>query len=343
MVDRSDEPRLTTPIVPDSDSEMIARHRSAPVRLRRTRTWPLWLACLLLCAGLVALGVYYWLDRQTWLANQRQLAGQLSNLHARLDSLGDSRNASSSDLEQRLADLQSAQQMLQTELSDLETTLSSLEESSADSVALDELAQRFQAAEEERDTLAATMEAMQRSLDILEQSGEEARAVLTARLDDVEAALAEAERQRQALAEVDGEFESRLAQLDTIQERLQASLESLSSGTQGEVLAALETRLDELAGAVETLRSDDTAQQERLDQLSSRIEASQTSLTELRQNQLALNATIEGMGGAQGISPQQLEELEVRMESLEASRRQLTGRVASLLTDVNDLQRRVGP
>lgn len=292
MVERSDEPRLTTPIVPDSDSELVARHRPVPARRRRTRTWPLWLMCLLLTAGLAALGAYYWIDRQAWLVSQGRLEGQLSNLHARLDSVGDSRDVSNTTAQQ-LTDMQAAQSSLQAQFNELKTTLSSLEENSVDDDAFSALARKFQVADDQRDTLAATIDAMQRSLDILERSGEEARASLSARLDNLSAAQDEAEQRRQALSASDDELAERLAQTAATQEQLQDSLESLASGTQGEVLADLQGRLEELASTLEALQSSDKAHQERLDELSLRISASQTSLTELRQNQLALNAIIE--------------------------------------------------
>ncbi|SDK99149.1 hypothetical protein SAMN05661010_00689 [Modicisalibacter muralis] len=294
MVERSDEPRFTTPIVPDSDSELVARHRPPPVRRRRSRTWPLWLVCLLLTAGLVTLGAYYWIDRQTWLTSQRQLEGQLSNVHARLDSFGDSRGASNA-IKQQLSDMQAAQQSLQAELAELRTTLNSLEENSADDAALSELAQELQVADDQRDTLAATLDAMQRSLDIIERSGEEARASLETRVDDLAAAQDEAEQRRQALSVVDDELGARLAQVETTQSQLQASLEKLASGSQDEALADLQGRLEDIAGTLEALQGNDAAQQERLDELSLRVSASQTSLTELRQNQLALNAIIESL------------------------------------------------
>lgn len=294
MVERPDEPRLTTPIVPDSDSELVARHRPPPVRRRRTRTWPLWLMCLLLTAGLATLGAYYWIDRQTWLVAQGRLEGQLSNLHARLDSFGNSRDASNTT-EQQLTDMQAAQSSLQAQFDELKTTLKSLEENSVDDDALSELTRQLQVADDQRDTLAATIDAMQRSLDVLEQGGEDARESLKARLNDLVAVQDEAEQRRQALRTFDDELESRLVRTEMAQSRLQANLESLTDGSQDEVLAELQSRLDDIAGTLETLRSDGAAQQERLDALSLQVSASQTALTELRQNQLALNAIIESL------------------------------------------------
>nr|WP_297457030.1 hypothetical protein [uncultured Halomonas sp.] len=279
MVERSDEPRLTTPIVPESDSELVARHRSPPVYRRRTRTWPLWVICLLLLVGLLVLSASYWIDRQTLMVDQRHLEGQLSNLHARLDSLGDSREVSNT-IEQRLTDMQAAREALQAELGELKVSLDSLEQNSADDAALGELAQRFETANQRRDTLTATISAMQRSLDILEQSGEDARASLVARLDDMQSALDEMQERRRMLAEDDTELQSRLAGIEETQAQLQASLES---------------RLDEMAGTLETLQNADATQQQRLEELSASVSASQTSLTELRQNQLVLNAIIESL------------------------------------------------
>ncbi|HET8789936.1 MAG TPA: hypothetical protein VFM75_01890, partial [Modicisalibacter sp.] len=100
-------------------------------------------------------------------------------------------------------------------------------------------------------------------------------------------------QRRQALSAFDDELAARLAQTEATQQRLQDSLESLADGSQDEALADLQSRLDDIAGTLETLQSSDTAHQERLDELSLRISASQTALTELRQNQLALNAIVE--------------------------------------------------
>lgn len=354
MVDRSDEPRLTTPIVPDPNDELTSRQR--PASAPAARTWPLWLLCLLLAASLAALAGAYWLDRQRWQTIQRDLEGQLSNLHARFDSLDD--RYASDDLGERLESLGTTQQDLQAQQEELVSALQSLEDSSADGANLEELIQRFDAAEEERDTLAATLEAMQRSLDIIEQSGEEARAALDSRLEDQATAQDETEQRLQALDATDNalasdvrglneaneQVQNRVEALDETYTQLQERVQTLADSATGDDLATLESRLDRLATQLETLQSGSEERQARWEQLASRVESNQTGLTELRQNQLALSASLESLsnriGQSQGASPQELRELEERMESLETSRRQLTGRVADLLSDVGDMQRR---
>lgn len=286
MVERSAEPRLTAPIVPDPNDELVAHSRSAAAP--RPRTWPLWLLCMLLMAGLAAMAGLYWLDRQAWQATQRGLEGQLSNLHARFDSLDERRE--SNNTEEQLESLSATQQSMQARLAAFEGAMQRLDEQSVDDSRLAKLVQQLQAAEAARDTLTAALEAMQSSLDTLEQSGKEAREALASRLESVEAKQDDTRQRLQALNDTDGELAAQMGTLNDAYLQLQEQVESLPARD----FAGLESRLDQLAADIEALQSG-SGDQKRLTQLASQVASNQASLIELRQNQVGLSAEMESL------------------------------------------------
>ncbi|WP_163648665.1 hypothetical protein [Modicisalibacter sp. 'Wilcox'] len=263
MADHDQEPRLTAPIVPGPEDELSPRHR-AVVSGRRARTWPLWLLCLLLLAGLAALAGRYWLDRQAWQASQRELSGQVSNLHARLDSLDDSQGVSTATFEKRMASVDDGRARLRDRLDEMTSTLKSLDERTPDRASLDAVNRRLDDADQQRSTLADTLNAVQRSMTALEQQSGTARQALATRLSSLETA-------RQTVAE----------RLDT----LKRSQDSATG------------RLDTLAGRMDSLAQSAQARQSQLDKLASRVDDLGASLTELRQNQVALSASLEALRG----------------------------------------------
>ena len=70
-------------IVPDVDQSLTAQH----LRHRRgPRLWPLWLVLILLMLLLGAAAAGVWYERERLLAEVHRVSGEVSNLHARLDS-----------------------------------------------------------------------------------------------------------------------------------------------------------------------------------------------------------------------------------------------------------------
>jgi len=263
MADRDQEPRLTAPIVPGPEDELSPRQRAGGGG-RRARTWPLWLLCLLLLAGLAALAGRYWLDRQAWQATQRELGGQVSNLHARLDSLDDSQGVSTATFEKRMASVDEGQSQLRNRLDELTSTLKSLDERTPDRASLDAVNQRLDDADQQRSTLVDTLNAVQRSMTALEQQSGTARQALATRLASVEAAR------------------------KTLGERLDAVKNSLDSAT---------GRLDTLAGRMDSLAQAAQSRQSQYEKLTSQVDDLRAAITELRQNQVALSASLEALSG----------------------------------------------
>ncbi|WP_136067688.1 hypothetical protein [Modicisalibacter radicis] len=277
MVDRADEPRLTTPIVPGPGDELTT-HRS-PGNTQSARVWPLWLLVCLLLVGLTTLAWLYWTDRQSWQTTQRELEGQVSNMHARLDSLDDGRGMSPDQLSNELGALGEEQQSLSRQLDELRSTVEGLEENTADSSRIDDLAQRLDGLETQGDTLAATLDATRRSLTALEKQGNEARQGLSERVSRLASDQQQATQRREALA-------GRTDELTQTQRGMQQQLEAL-----GEV----ETRIATLGERVDSLNQTSQSRQDEREQLQARIDEIRTAITELRQNQLAINASLESL------------------------------------------------
>ena len=70
-------------IVPDVDQSLTAhhlRHRRGP------KLWPLWLMLVLILLLLGAAAAGLWYERERLLGEVHRVSGEVSNLHARLDS-----------------------------------------------------------------------------------------------------------------------------------------------------------------------------------------------------------------------------------------------------------------
>lgn len=278
-MNRSDEPRMMTPIVPEPDNETVPRHRSSPRRERRVKTRALWLLCLILLAALVSMGVYYWFDRQEWQEKQRELDGQLSNLHARFDSLDDRQQGSG--FKAQLNELSSKQQALNDSQQKLTSQLQKLQGRTAKADP-EAMARRLDTAKQERDTLTATLDAMGRSLATLEQSGEKSRAALETRLKTAETAR--------------GDLDQRLQNVSGTIDGVEDQMQSLAGQGFDKTLATLQERMDSIASRIEAVEESRQQQQARFDELNAAIQSNRASLTELRQGQLALSASVENLG-----------------------------------------------
>ncbi|WP_227369532.1 hypothetical protein [Halomonas sp. M20] len=278
-MNRSDEPRMTTPIVPEPDNETTPRHRSPPRRERRVKTRALWLLCLILLAALVSMGVYYWFDRQEWQLKQRELDGQLSNLHARFDSLDDRQQGAG--FKAQLNELSSNQQSLNERQQELTTLLKTLQDHAAKTDP-EATAKRIESARKERDTLSATLDAMGRSLATLEQSSNKARAALDTRLKDAGTERGDLEQQLQT-------------QSGTIR-GLEDQMQSLVGQEFDKTLATVQERMDSVSSRIEALEEVSQQRQARFEELNAAIQSNRASLTELRQGQLALSASVENLG-----------------------------------------------
>ncbi|MBR9754596.1 hypothetical protein U0O11_08410 [Cobetia sp. D5] len=230
--------------------------------------------------------------------------------------------------------------------------------------ALDRLEGRVTTLAQTDDNHATLITALQGSMAALESLSRDGRAALGARLDAQSATL-------EHLEPLVDKTSSTLDTLATRIESLQSDIESEVENNSAEQLASLETRLTALKTDLatqqtqtrdlqqsqqqlsETLKSlpepveaadgDELASKLKgrfapLDELAA-LETAQRSLDsqlgELRRQQTALSAGLEA--SSQGAS----EDTREQLRSLDASRRQLSGRVASLLGQVSELEQRV--
>ncbi|MEP4558428.1 hypothetical protein [Cobetia amphilecti] len=226
--------------------------------------------------------------------------------------------------------------------------------------ALDRLDSHVMTLAQTGDNHATLITALQGSMAALESLSRDGRAALGARLDAQSATL-------EHLEPLVDKTSSTLDTLATRIESLQSDIESDSA----EQLASLETRLTALKTDLATQQTQTRDLQQSQQQLSetlkvlpepvaaadddelasklkgrfapldelTALETAQRSLDsqlgELRRQQTALSAGLEA--SSQGAS----EDTREQLRSLDASRRQLSGRVASLLGQVSELEQRV--
>lgn len=230
--------------------------------------------------------------------------------------------------------------------------------------ALDRLDGRVTTLTQTDDNHATLITALQGSMAALESLSRDGRAALGARLDAQSATL-------EHLEPLVDKTSSSLDTLTSRVETLQSDIEHAVENTSAEQLASLETRLTALQTELATQQTQTRDLQQSQQQLSetlkalpepaaaadgdelasklkgrfapldelTALETAQRSLasqlSELRRQQTALSAGLEA--SSQGAS----EDTRDQLRSLDASRRQLSGRVASLLGQVSELEQRV--
>ncbi|WP_110687351.1 hypothetical protein [Salinicola aestuarinus] len=262
-----------------------------------------------------------------------------------IDSAGEDLRASVDDLEQRLEATRAATGSLETRLADA-SDRSDLE------ARVDDLRTIV-------DNQRTLITALQDSFSALENTAEDERGALGARiatLEDFETGVGE---RLDALSQTLDATRSRSEQLASRQQAVSSSVDSLTQrqaaladqvDQQGEAGAGNDA-IEGLAATVQTLQGSMTRLEDQVDSLSSRetpsaadVASLKGGLIELRQGQTALSAAVEGVQTRvsnlpSGVSRDQIREIRERLESLDASRAQLTRRVTSLMTDVANLQR----
>ncbi|QQK64212.1 hypothetical protein F8A90_08825 [Cobetia sp. cqz5-12] len=229
---------------------------------------------------------------------------------------------------------------------------------------LDRLDGRVTTLAQTGDNHATLITALQGSMAALESLSRDGRAALGARLDAQSATL-------EHLEPLVDKTSSSLDTLTSRVETLQSDIERAVENTSAEQLASLETRLTALQTELATQQAQTRDLQQSQQQLSETLKALPepaaaadgdelasklkgrfapldelaaletaqrslaTQLGELRRQQTALSAGLEA--SSQGAS----EDTRDQLRSLDASRRQLSGRVASLLGQVSELEQRV--
>ncbi|MCE8019055.1 hypothetical protein HOP51_02815 [Halomonas sp. MCCC 1A11036] len=299
-------PSERRPIVPDPDSSLTRPRR---VSQPQPRLWPLKFAVLLLLAMLLGMAWLGWQEIQRLSAEVQQVTSGMSNVHARFDA-EEGRGDRLENIESRLSSTEEHAESVVARMAGLEVEVQHIAERDASRFeALDERIddvvsglERLDGEAEDRDAL---LEAVRASLDSLERVAEEGREVLVVRIE----ALAEAsERQGERLAEweslqdelaerqqdVRASLDERLEAVDEhVQQLLEQELSTLEERQQARTVA-LETRLDDLAGAIEATAEGDEASQ-AIESLRTRLASMEAELRELRQEQLSLSAGLEAL------------------------------------------------
>lgn len=291
MAERPEEHRLSSPIVPDVNTSLTANHLR---HHRPARLWPLWFVILLLLLAIGGVSALAWQERMALHQAQERLEGQLSNVHARFDGFGEGQQEELEPITERLDVLDSAQRALRDRLEEQEGLLESVRLTSADGEALSDLVARFDDTREDVEALESLIVVVRQSLDALEESGAQSRAMLTGRLGRIEERLDEQQPNLDEMASRWEEVEPRLTALDesrrSLEERFDA-IPDVDPQRLDEIAAEL-NRLEDSLVALQGVRDDD---QEALAGMRDRLGATQAELTELRQSQLATSAQLEAL------------------------------------------------
>lgn len=298
------------PIVPDPDASLTRSRRYAPPR---PRLWPVKLVSLLLVVAVAGLGWLGWQEQQRFNTLWQQLAGEMSNLHARFDA-EEGRGDRLEGIESRLYSIEAHGESVVARMAGLEADVRQVTHHDAPRV--ESLAETLAGIEaqldrlnEEARTRDALLGAIRLSVDAIERAGEEGRQALAARIDTVAegsqqhaAQLEDTEARLQALVDVRDERQEqqeRLAErVDALDERLETALNQQAARLDEGLEArddAMAQRLATLSEQLESLAQQLEAVSEVQQGLPTRITAMEAELLELRQSQLSLSAGLEAL------------------------------------------------
>lgn len=265
----------TSRIVPDADQSIASQH----VKYRKGPTlWPLWLCVLLLIALLAASAVALYWERERLLEELQRVSGEVSNMHARLDSGDSDVQDTLTFVQAQMGTLFQEQEQLAVALSDTRNELYDLlteNERNVASDTVDPLIERLEQMRERAALRDSQLAAIHTSLDALEQAGTSGRTSLAEEIAHVEA------QSRERLEAL----ETSVAELaDDIDQRFEARSEA-----QQAQWARFDEALSELENAeneVEALESFETEWSQRLSEL-------ENDVRQVRQAQLAFSAQLE--------------------------------------------------
>lgn len=261
-------------IVPDVDQSLTAQH----LRHRKGPTlWPLWLCLLLIIALMGAAAAGLWYERERLLDELHRVSGEVSNVHARLDSDDTDVQDTITFVQAQMSTLFQEQEQLSISLAATREELYGFLTSSEDTVSSDSintLVQQLSQLREQAELRDSQLMAVRESLDALEQTGSSGRQNLVEEVSHLE----QLTEQR-----IDG---------------LDSQLNSISSDWEEQLSAqrtALEARFDELESSVAEIEAPaDQAALEALEQeWSQRLNSLESDVRQVRQAQLAFSAQLE--------------------------------------------------
>lgn len=270
-------------IVPDVDQSLTAQH----LRHRRgPKLWPLWLLMMLIIISLGAAAAGLWYERERLLEEVHRVSGEVSNLHARLDSGDTDTQDAIAFVQAQMTTLFQEQEQLAVAVTRTREELYGLLMSNEELVngdALSSIAERISQLEEQAALRDQQLAAIRTSLDSLEQAGMSGRQNLAEEVTYLEEMLSQ-------------RLSATTSRLDDV-----AKLENESSELATKVTAwqeEVDQRFTEVNSTLETLSSTDTpATQEALQALeqqwAQRLNTLESDIRQVRQAQLAFSAQME--------------------------------------------------
>ena len=264
-------------IVPDVDQSLTAQH----LRHRRgPRLWPLWLVLILLMLLLGAAAVGVWYERERLLAEVHRVSGEVSNLHARLDSDDTEAQDTITFVQAQMSTLFQEQEQLAVALTNTREELYGLlteNEELVSNEALETFSQRFEQFQEQAALRDSQLAAIRTSLDALEQAGTSGRQNLVEEVTHLEEVINQ--RLDTMERQVASDRTATEEQLSIWRENIEQQLTQLSS-TVAEVNTQEEPASQAELTALEA-------------QWTQRLNTLESDLRQVRQAQLAFSAQME--------------------------------------------------
>lgn len=264
-------------IVPDVDQSLTAQH----LRHRRgPRLWPLWLVLILLMLLLGAAAVGVWYERERLLAEVHRVSGEVSNLHARLDSDDTEAQDAITFVQAQMSTLFQEQEQLAVALTNTREELYGLlteNEELVSNEALETFSQRFEQFQEQAALRDSQLAAIRTSLDALEQAGTSGRQNLVEEVTHLEEVINQ--RLDTMERQVASDRTATEEQLSIWRENVEQQLTQLSS-TVAEVNTQEEPASQAELTALEA-------------QWTQRLNTLESDLRQVRQAQLAFSAQME--------------------------------------------------
>ena len=264
-------------IVPDVDQSLTAQH----LRHRRgPRLWPLWLVLILLMLLLGAAAAGVWYERERLLAEVHRVSGEVSNLHARLDSDDTEAQDAITFVQAQMSTLFQEQEQLAVALTNTREELYGLlteNEELVSNEALETFSQRFEQFQEQAALRDSQLAAIRTSLDALEQAGTSGRQNLVEEVTHLEEVINQ--RLDTMERQVASDRTATEEQLSIWRENIEQQLTQLSS-TVAEVNTQEEPASQAELTALEA-------------QWTQRLNTLESDLRQIRQAQLAFSAQME--------------------------------------------------
>ncbi len=264
-------------IVPDVDQSLTAhhlRHRRGP------KLWPLWLMLVLILLLLGAAAAGLWYERERLLGEVHRVSGEVSNLHARLDSGDTDAQDALTFVQAQMATLFQEQEQLSIALTNTREELYGLltdNEELVSDEALEPLALQLEQVQEQAELRDRQLASIRSSLDALEQAGTSGRQNLVEEVAHLENVLGQ-------------RLTSMERQVSSDREALEAQFQNWQ--------AEVEQQLTQLSNDVTAVASvDESATQAELsalqEQWSQRLSTLESDVRQVRQAQLAFSAQME--------------------------------------------------